>query len=153
MQKWRTSKKLNAHGRPALRVKDVPQELRELPKKGLRELFRNTQHYEPQISEYLKSRFFDSYEAFRDNKCPALHLEEDFSGNMTLTLGKIERPDRESIILDYVPTLEHKFQVPQGIDENEVFLAEERALLMDFEWISGCIIKHREKKYERSNTI
>ena len=152
----RISQRFNAHGRAALRVGDVPRELREPHKsaprtRGLKELFRNTQHYEPQINAYLESHPFETYEVLHNNLHPALHLEQDSSGRLILSLGKIERPNKDSVLLDYIPTLEHKFLVPNGIDENLVFKTEETALSRDFAWISGSIIKIRETKNEKSN--
>jgi len=142
----RISQKLNAHGRTPLRVGNTPIELKEMHKsklkiKGLRELFRNTQHYEPQISAYLENHAYETYEAFHNNPCPALHLELGESGMPKLTLGKLRRPTKNSVFLDYIVTLEHEFQVPKGIDEKEVFSAEEKSLGRDLAWIINCYIK------------
>lgn len=135
---------LNSHGRAPLRVGNTPIELKELPtnpQKGLRELFRNTQTYKPQISAYLKDNLYEAFEAFSDNPQPALHLETNSSGRLILTLGKIERPSKDSIFLDYSPTLATEFSVPKGIEPEIVFKAEERALSRDLAWIINSYIK------------
>jgi len=139
------SPRINAHGRMPLHIGNTSREFGKLPKpisspkKGLRELLRNTQTYAPQISAYLESHPFETYESINNNKRPTLHLEIFESGSSKLSLGEIVNGE-------YTETLDYSFSVPKGIDFLMVFREEEKALgRQDLIWMLNCIVVDKSR--------